>query len=125
MFDIRTVHEGSTKRRKQELFAWLFHQLRGQAYAMGYRQVVGETFRGPAQVAAYAADGSGSDPTLHAMCLAGHLELLTHIGRYLRNTEDYRDLGEWWKTQHALCRWGGDFRRPDGCHFSVTHQGLA
>ena len=125
MFDIREVSYQSPLSVKQQLFAWLFHLLRARAYACGYRQVLGETFRGPAQVEAYALAGKGNRATLHAHCLAAHLELLTARGRYLRDTEDYRDLGEWWKAQHPLCRWGGDFSRPDGCHFSVAHKGRA
>jgi hypothetical protein len=125
MFDIRKVSERSHIGRKQELFAWLFHLLHARAYACGYRQVAGETFRGPAQVAAYVAAGSGSADTLHADCLAGHLELFTAGGIYLDSTLDFYELGQWWKAQHPLARWGGDFSRPDGCHFSVADRGRA
>ncbi len=126
MFCIQHVDDNSDLRDKQRLFAWLFWLLQGRAYAMGYRVVAGEVFRGPAQVVAYAEDGSGVLNTLHALCLAGHLELFSPSGRYLEHTVDFRELGEWWKAQHPLCRWGGDFTtRSDGCHFSVAHDGMA
>ena len=123
-FDICDVTIGSGLASKQRLFAWLFHQLQDRAYAMGYEVVMGETWRGPAQVAAYAASGKGHPRTLHALCLAGHLWLFRD-GKYLTETRDYWSLGQWWKQQHDLCRWGGDFGSRDGIHFSVTHRGIS
>lgn len=124
-FDIRTVNGQSSRAQKQRLFAWLWPQLMLRAWSMGYEVVQGETFRGPGEVARLVKLGKGHPNTLHAKCLAGHLWLFKG-GRYLDQTEDYRDLGEWWKKQHPLCRWGGDFTtRRDGVHFSVTHGGVA
>ncbi len=37
---------------------------------------------------------------------------------------DYKVLGDKWKTMHSLARWGGDFRRADGGHFSLEHNGV-
>jgi hypothetical protein len=31
-------------------------------------------------------------------------------------------LGKYWKRQHPLCRWGGDFQ--DGNHYSLEHEGV-
>jgi hypothetical protein len=123
-FDIRDVIEGSGLARKQRLFAYLFHQLQARAYSMGYEVVMGEVWRGPAQVEAYARSGKGHRSTLHALCLAGHIWLFRD-DVFLVDTDDYYSLGAWWKAQHPLCRWGGDFSRPDGVHFSVTHGGVA
>ena len=123
-FDIREVTVGSGLARKQRLFARLFCQLQARAYAMGYEVVLGETWRGPGEVARLVRLGKGHPKTRHALCLAGHLWLFRD-GKYLTETKDYWSLGQWWKQQHELCRWGGDFSRPDGVHFSVIHQGIA
>jgi len=53
--------------------------------------------------------------------LAVDLELFKD-GAYLTKTEDHKALGEYWKTLHELCRWGGDF--DDGNHYSLTHGGM-
>ena len=123
-FDIREVGPGSSVPQKQRLFAYLYHQLQARAYAMGYEVILGEIWRGPAQVAAYAASGKGHRKTLHRLCLAGHIWLFRE-DEYLTAWKDYRDLGEWWVQQHPLCRWGGHFGSRDAVHFSVTHQGIA
>jgi hypothetical protein len=34
-------------------------------------------------------------------------------------------IGAQWRSQHPLCRWGGDFRSRDYNHFSLYHQGKA
>jgi hypothetical protein len=43
-------------------------------------------------------------------------------GEFLETTEAHKDLGEWWKQQHPLARWGGDFR--DGNHYSFEWEGI-
>jgi hypothetical protein len=60
--------------------------------------------------------------TLHRLGLAADV-MLFRDGVPLVRSEDYTFLGEWWEKQHELCRWGGRFTRPDGNHFSLTHEG--
>ena len=43
-------------------------------------------------------------------------------GDYLKDTEDHRQLGEYWEKLHPLCRWGG--RWGDGNHYSMEHNGV-
>lgn len=107
-----------------KLFIWLL--------ANGYRAKWGQTLRTIAEAAANAASGAGISHSLHLLGLAVDL-LVFKDGRYLKTVEDYRPLGEYWKTLHPLCRWGGDFTKlingeivaaPDADHFSVEHQGV-
>jgi hypothetical protein len=37
---------------------------------------------------------------------------------WLKNTEDHRFLGDYWKSLDSMCTWGGDFKSPDGNHYS-------
>lgn len=58
--------------------------------------------------------------SLHYLGLAVDFNLYRG-GVYLTKTEDHRLAGEYWKTLHPLCRWGGDW--GDGNHYSVEHGG--
>lgn len=108
---------------KQRLFARLWAKLILQAFEMGYTVTLGETWRSDATAALNARTGLGISNSLHRLRLAGDLNLFKD-GNYLRDSESYRPLGEWWKLQNPLCAWGGDFSKPDGNHFSVTHEGV-
>lgn len=46
-------------------------------------------------------------------------------GVYLATSEKHKPFGEFWKSLDKDCRWGGDFSRPDGNHYSVTYGGRA
>lgn len=92
--------------------------------AKGYQFAWGETLRTAAQAMINAANGSGITHSLHLVKLAVDLSLFKD-GVLLESVEDYRPLGEYWKTLDPLCRWGGDFvTRPDADHFSITFQGI-
>jgi len=47
------------------------------------------------------------------------------VDRYQESTEAYRALGAIWKDMHPLARWGGDFKKADGNHFSFIFNGRA
>ena len=107
---------------KQELFARCFAELIMEAFDLGYTVRIGEVERSEAQARLNAANGVGIVKSLHRLRLAGDLMLFWE-GRYLTSSLHYETLGDFWKSRHPLCTWGGDFRRPDGGHFSITHQG--
>jgi D-alanyl-D-alanine carboxypeptidase len=90
----------------------------------GYELTWGETLRTPAQAMINAANGSGITHSLHLIKLAVDLSLFKD-GVLLESVDDYRPLGEYWKSLDPLCCWGGDFAtRPDADHFSITWQGV-
>ena len=60
--------------------------------------------------------------SLHYLGLADDL-LFFKDEIYLTKTEDYKFAGDYWKSLGVACRWGGDFKRPDGNHFSLTFGG--
>lgn len=105
---------------QQRLFARLVGTLLGYIYQEGFECTLDWCYR-PPEVAAYYADlGIGIRSSLHTIKLAIDLNLFKD-GVWLRSTEDHRPIGEWWETQHPLCRWGGRF--GDGNHYSFTRDG--
>ena len=87
----------------------------------------------PGWEVAFGEDFDEADPkekrrhmrgSLHYLGLANDLALYIH-GEYQTSTEAYKKLGERWKALNPLCRWGGDFKKKDGGHFSVTYGGKA
>lgn len=110
---------------KQQLFTANIGRLILWAYSKGYRLTFGEVYRTPEQARANAKSGKGISNSLHIIRLAVDLNLFVE-GIYQTNSEAYQVLGDYWKTLHPLNRWGGDFKsRPDGNHFSMTHNGVS
>ena len=108
-----------TLRQQQSLFAKLLAKLILWAYAQDYEVTLGASWRAPELVKLYAAQGRGSKNSVHPLKLAQDLNLFIG-GRYMAGTAAHRPLGEYWKSLHPLCRWGGDFRRRDGNHYSMA-----
>lgn len=117
-----------TLREKQSIFALLSAKLILKANDMGFAVTWGEAYRSPEEAARLAKLGKGIKASLHTQRLAIDLNLFRN-GTYLRLSEDYRPLGEWWESQSfpgVVCAWGGRFaERPDGNHFSIKHNGRA
>lgn len=67
--------------------------------------------------------GNGIGLTLHERRLAIDLNLFIR-GEYQTDSGRYARLGTYWKGLNPLNRWGGDFNRPDGNHFSMEHGGI-
>ena len=112
--------------QKQRVFARLVARLIERAYHSGYELTFGETYRSPAQAAANAAAGTGIRNSLHTKRLAIDLNLFEG-GVFLTDSEAHRPLGEFWEslsTPDYECCWGGRFAKPDGCHYSIAHEGI-
>ena len=107
---------------KQRLFVRLIGLLIVWAYTNGFELTFGEALRTQAQANLNAASGAGISNSLHLLRLALDLNLFIS-GVYQTDSAAYKPLGEYWKSLHPLCRWGGDFARPDGNHFSLEHEG--
>jgi hypothetical protein len=69
-------------------------------------------------------DGVHMRASLHYIRLAQDLNLFVNGEWIAAGTHPaWRDLGELWLGLDPLCRWGGNFRSGDACHFSVTYEG--
>lgn len=111
--------------KKQELFMRLEPRLVDKAHELGFDVRGGDGFRDPRVHGEYGEKkGYSSRYSMHKLKLARDLNLFRD-GKFMSKTSDHKELGEWWKKQHHLCRWGGDFKKPDGNHYSLTHDGRA
>lgn len=104
------------------LFSRLISDLVLWAFEQGYEVSYEEVKRSKAQADANAASGAGISNSLHLDGLAADLNLYIG-GEYQPTSEAHAEIGAKWKTMHPLCRWGGDFRKPDGNHYSIEWEG--
>ena len=108
---------------KQELFSELEAKLILHAISIGFKVRGGDAFRDPRTNGEMGVKkGYGHKNSCHKLKLARDLNLMKN-GRLVTSTAGHKELGEWWKKQHELCRWGGDFSKPDGNHYSLEHNG--
>lgn len=110
-----------TLRQKQSRFVRMVAKLIEFASENGYELTFGEALRTPQQAQLNAESGAGISNSLHLIRLAIDFNLFKN-GIYLTKTEDHRPLGEFWESIGGT--WGGRFRRPDGNHYSLEHNGV-
>ena len=101
-------------RKEQSKFAYDMGLLINYAYSIGYEITFGD----------FWARNGHKENSNHYVRLAADLNLFKD-GLYLINTEDHKELGEYWKSLDPKNRWGGDFRHKDGNHYSREYQGRA
>jgi len=111
-----------TLRQKQSRFARSIPLLLQYATAKGYEYTLGEVLRTQAQAAANATNGVGVANSLHLERLAIDINLFRD-GIYLADSESHRPLGTFWKSLGPDFFWGGDFKSPDGNHYSLGYGG--
>lgn len=106
---------------KQQKFTVMIGQLIQFATNNGYGLTFSEAYRTPEQAALNAKKGSGIANSLHTQRLAVDFNLFIG-GVYQTDSAAYRPLGEYWESLGGS--WGGRFKRPDGNHFSLEHEGV-
>lgn len=109
---------------QQQLFTHNIGKLIIFAYEQGLSLTFGDAYRDPRLAALNAAEKKGIVNSLHTQRLAVDFNLFRK-GVYLPKSEDYDQLGTYWKTLDPMNRWGGDFKPvSDGNHFSMTYGGI-
>lgn len=113
-----------TLREARCLFTRLLCQLIGEAIRQGFEVAIGEVTRDARMAQLNAQQGKGISNSLHLVGLAADLNLYRQ-GVFLGDTASHSTLGAYWKELHPSCRWGGDFKRQDGNHYSLSWEGRA
>ena len=115
---------------KQVLFTKTLARLLQYAARKNIDVILAEVFRPPEMAKIYAERGTGIAKSVHTKKLAADMYIYKN-GTVSWDKEDYRQLGEHWKTLHDFCRWGGDFGKRndrevgrDPFHFSFEHGGV-
>ena len=109
--------------QKQRLFVKLTSLLVEWAYQNGYELTTGDGYRDPRVFGKEGEKkGYGSRNSNHKLRLAHDWNLFKD-DEFLTKTEDHKPLGEYWKSLHELCEWGGEGTRYDGNHYSLRHNG--
>lgn len=93
-------------RVNQVAFARMVSRLIDKAFELGFEVTLGDAYRDP-------RCPYGRPQSYHKQRLAIDLNLFRD-GHYLVETEDHRELGEWWESVGGT--WGGRF--ADGNHYS-------
>ena len=108
---------------KQRVFTLLIAKLVAFAYSEGFELTFGDAYRDPRVHGAVGVKKTYSSAnSVHKDRLAVDFNLFKN-GKFLTSSEDHKALGAYWKTLHEDCRWGGDFSKPDGNHYSMAWQG--
>lgn len=108
---------------KQRKFTKLLISLLDFAYTRGYEITLGDAYRDPklhghiGEKKAY-----GHRNSCHKIRLAIDLNLFKD-GTFLVNNKDHEPIGVYWESLDPLCRWGGRFKKSDGNHYSMEHNG--
>ena len=109
---------------KQRRFTECIGKLISWAYENGFELTFGDAYRSPEQAAANAKAGTGISASVHTVRLAVDFNLFVD-GVFQTSTDAHKPLGDYWRSLDPDARWGGDFTKPDGNHYSFTHEGRA
>ena len=109
---------------KQRRFTECIGKLISWAYENGFELTFGDAYRSPEQAAANAKAGTGISASVHTVRLAVDFNLFVD-GAFQASTDAHKPLGDYWRSLDPDARWGGDFPKPDGNHYSFTHEGRA
>jgi hypothetical protein len=111
--------------KAQREFSYHVSQLIQHIYAMGFQVTLGDAFRDSKSHGAMGEKGPyGRSRSAHKQRLAIDLNLFLD-GNYVPHTASHKQFGIWWKALHENNRWGGDFRREDGNHYSREYNGIS
>jgi hypothetical protein len=110
-----------TLSQKQQQFTQMVGQLIAWSFANGYALTMGEAYRTPEQAKLNATSGAGIANSLHIQRLAIDFNLFIG-GVWQTDSKAFLPLGEFWESLGGS--WGGRFKKPDGNHFSLEHNGV-
>lgn len=113
-----------TLKEKQWLFMELLPKLINKMLEEGFHPVIGYAYRDQeTQNRLFDQGKSATKTSNHQRCLAIDIELFDSDGDYRTDKEAHEQFGEYWKSLHSDCGWGGDFGW-DANHYSIRHNGV-
>jgi len=104
----------------------LIAQLVTFAESRGYRLTYGDAYRDPRVFGKPGQrKGYGAKNSNHKYRCAVDFNLFKPLAdgnwRYCTDTEDHKELGEYWESLSVHTRWGGHFSNPDGNHYELIY----
>lgn len=109
---------------KQEQHTLCLARLIDFMHFHGYGVRQGDAYRDPRAFGQQGEPGPyGEAKSAHKNKLGNDLDV-TKNGVLLTKSEDYQIFGDYWKTLDVDNRWGGDFKKRDGRHFSRIYNGV-
>ena len=109
---------GLSLREKQHIFLLMVADLIQFANSRGYQLSAGDAYRSPNVK-------YGHPNSLHRKRLAMDFNLFEKVNgswKYMTKTESHLPLGEFWESIGGS--WGGRFKKKDGNHYSLVHDGM-
>lgn len=110
---------GQKRRRFTRELADLISYLNAQ----GFETQLEEVLRRKVVAEQNAKTGAGIANSLHLIGLAADLSLFVG-GVYQSDSSAYKQAGLYWESKGPDYAWGGRFSKPDGNHFSISHEGV-
>jgi hypothetical protein len=106
--------------KQQQLFTRLVAKLLQWAFDQGYEITLAEAWRPPELQQLYIDQGkSWTKTSRHLSRRAIDLNLFVN-GKYQTEPDAYAPLGQFWKSLHPGCKWGGDWKQKDAVHFEFV-----
>ena len=113
-----------TLSQRQREFARLFGEFLVWIYTNEeYAVTLGDAFRDPRLHGEFGIKQSyGAANSYHKRRLAVDLNLFIN-GVFQKTTKAHEKLGAKWLSMRKRNVWGGNFKKPDGCHYSYGERG--
>ena len=103
----------------QVIFTQNIARLTEYIFSKGYKCTLGESFRTHEQALWNAQKHIGVVNSNHCYRLAIDLNLFDSNDKYLHDSKEYTQFGEYWEKLNPFNEWGGRWKNGDSNHFEM------